>query len=287
MTNKVVLRTVDEFLMDFKPTYIPIMPLFMGKATAYSVEEGKINFNRLEAVGDLRSKLHGAKDTTLHVISAREGKKVFSKYFLGSKYQQSQLQDRQGYETVVAQVLDEHNKQSDGLLVDGGGTQPSDVVNNGLIFSQDANYVLKSSYEVQKDAAADHLADFYQKIVSIVQEADDIDGRKVVFLYGSTVIAKYNSLFVENKASFAKALSDALPNVTFIKMPTAVSPAGNGFVVVNMDQVHLHYTLLPTVKAQGVNEEMMYAWTNFLMGSCMLEVLAYGGIIRQPVTFAA
>ncbi len=288
MTNKVVLRTVDEFLMDFKPTYVPIMPLFMGKSTAYSVEEGKINFNRLEAMGDLRSKLYGAKDSVMHVISAREGKKTFSKFFLGSKYIQSQLQDRQGYETVVSQVLDEHNKQGDGLLVNGGGTQPSDVVNNGLIFSQDANYVLKSSYEVQKDAASDHLADFYQKIVSIVQEADDIDGRKVVFLYGADVIAKYNSLFVENKASFAKALSDALPNVTFIKMPTAITPSGaNGFIVVNMDQIHLHYTLLPTVRGQGVNEEEMYAWTNFLMGSCMLEVLAYSGIIRQPVTFEA
>lgn len=287
MTNKVVLRTVDEFLMDFKPTYVPIMPLFMGKSTAYSVEEGKINFNRLEAVGDLRSKLHGAKDTTLHVISAREGKKTFAKYFLGSKYQQSQLQDSKGYETVVAQVLDEHNKQSDALLTDGGGTQPSDVVNNGLMYSQDANYVLKTSYEVQKDAADDHLADFYQKIVSTVQEADDVDGRKVVFIYGDTAIAKYNSLFVENKASFAKALADALPQVTFIKLPKAVTPAGNGFIVVNMDQIHLHYTLLPTVKGQGVNEEMMYAWTNFLMGSCMLEVLAYSGIIRQPVTFAA
>lgn len=287
-TNKIVLRSVDEFLMGYKPTYIPIMPLFMGKSTAYTVEEGSINFNRLEAVGDLRSKLHGAKDTTIHMITAREGKKTFKKYFLGSKYIQSQLQDQKGYEDVVAQVLDEHNKQSDGLLADGGGTQPSDVINNGLIYSQDANYVLKTSYEVQKDAAGDHLADFYQKIVSIVQEADDVDGRKVVFLYGDSVIAKYNSLFVENKASFAKALSDALPQVTFVKVPKAITPANsNGFIVVNMDQVHMHYTLLPTVKAQGINEEMMYAWTNFLMGSVMLEVLVSGGIVRQPVTFAA
>lgn len=288
MTNKIVLRSVDEFLMGFKPTYIPIMPLFMGKATAYTIEEGKINFNRLEAIGDLQSKLHGAKDSTIHQIHAREGKKIFSKYFLGSQYRQSQLQDSKGYEDVVAQVLDEHNKQSDSLLVAGGGTSDGSVVNNGLLFSGDSNYVGKSSYEVQKDSNADHLADFYQKIVSICQDADDVDGRKVVMLYGDTVIAKYNSLFVENKASFAKTLSDALPQVTFLKMPKAITPAGQaGFLNVNMDQVHLHYTLLPTVRAQGINEEMMYAWTNFLMGSCMLEVLASGGVTRQPITFEA
>jgi hypothetical protein len=39
-------------------------------------------------------------------------------------------------------------------------------------------------------------------------------------------------------------------------------------MIVNLDQVKLHYTALPKLKAQGVNEEKMYSWHNFIMGSC-------------------
>ena len=71
-------------------------------------------------------------------------------------------------------------------------------------------------------------------------------------------------------------------------MPTAVTPAGvQGWIVVNLDQIKFHYTVLPNLKAQGVNDEKMYTWHNFLMGSCMVEVLAENGIIHQPATFEA
>lgn len=281
MTNKIVLRSVEEFLTGFKPTYMSIMALFLANSQSYAVEAGKLTFTRAETIGDIRSKMIGPKDTEMHQIHSKEGSKVFKKWFLGSQYVQSALQDTKGYEDVLAQVLDEHNKQADELLL-------GDSNNSGLFTSTDANYNLITSYEVQKDAADDHLADFYAKIVSIVQTADEVAGKKLVMIYGANAISKFNSLFVENKMPLTKALADALPDVTFAKMPSAITPANsNGFIVVNLDNIKLHYTTLPKIDGQGVNEEKKYTWTNFLMGSTMLEVLAANGIMRQPVTFEA
>jgi hypothetical protein len=31
----------------------------------------------------------------------------------------------------------------------------------------------------------------------------------------------------------------------------------------------------------------MYSWHNFIMGSCMLELLASGAVIKQPLTVEA
>ena len=54
MTNKVVLRSVEEFMAGYEPGYQPLYPLFLGKAQSYSEEAGKVTFNRVEAVGDIR-----------------------------------------------------------------------------------------------------------------------------------------------------------------------------------------------------------------------------------------
>jgi hypothetical protein len=288
MTNKIALRSVEEFLLGYKPAYNPILPLFLNNAQAYTVEAGKIDFKRADTVGDIRAKMVGPKDTEMHQIHSKEGTKTFKKYFFGAQYIQSQLQDTKGYEDVIAQVLDEHNKQSDELFLLGEGTSASTMLNNGLFWSADGNYTLKDSYEVQKDANGKHLADLYTKVVSIVQDADEVDGQKLVMVYGSDMIAKYNGLLTDTSSALSKVLTDALPGVAFAKMPSAITPSStNGFIVVNLDQVKLHYTLLPAIKGQGINDEKMYAWTNFLMGSSMLEVLALNGVIRQPVTFEA
>ena len=288
MTNKIALRSVEEFLIGYKPAYNPILPMFLNNAQQYTVEAGKIDFKRADTVGDIRAKMVGPKDTEMHQIHSKEGTKTFKKYFFGAQYIQSQLQDTKGYEDVIAQVLDEHNKQSDELFLLGEGTSASTMLNNGLFWSADTNYTLKTSYEVQKDTNGKHLADLYTKIVSIVQDADEVDGQKLVMVYGSDMIAKYNGLLTDTSSALSKVLSDALPAVSFAKMPASITPAStNGFIVVNLDQVKLHYTLLPAIKGQGINDEKMYAWTNFLMGSSMLEVLALNGVIRQPLTFAA
>lgn len=289
MTNKIVLRSVEEFMSGYKPAYRSIMPLFLGSAQQYSVEAGKIDFKRADTVGDLDAKMLGPKDTEMHQVHSKEGTKTFKKYFLGAQYIQSSLQDTKGYEDVVAQVLDHHNKQSDSMFLTGGGTSVGTQLNNGLFYSEDSNYTLNSSVEIAKDANGEHLAALYAKVMSLMVDADAIDGRKLVMYYGANVVGKVTGLFSQTNVAFQKVIADAMPaGYAQAIMPAAITPASShGLIIVNLDQVKLHYTLLPAIKGQGVNEEKMYAWTNFLMGSSMLEVLAAGAVVRQPLTFQA
>lgn len=288
-TNKVQLKTVDQFMAGFIPTYQPMFPLFLGKAKQYAEQVGKITNKRLNAVGDIRSKHITPKDTEIKQISSREGSKIFKKYFLGSQYTESNLQDHEGLDDVVAQALDEHNRHQDDLLFLGEGTAGNNVVNNGLFWSGDENYILENSIEVDKGTAADHLADMHTQIMADAIEADKLSGRKVLFVYGSTAVAKMSSIYSTSPVVFRKVLEEALgPNWSIVLVPSDVAlSTANGWICVNMDQAMLHYTTVPKLKGQGINEEEGHSWHNFLMGSMMLEVLVYGAIRRQPVTFEA
>ncbi len=157
-TNRVMLRSVEQFMADYKPTYVPIYSALLGNSQAYSEEAGKISFNRLDAVGDLRAKHITPKDTVIEQISVVEKLKVFKKYFLGKQFIQSSLQDNSRTEQVIAQVLDEHQKHMDDLVLLGEGTSNSTMINNGLFWSNDSNYTLESSTDYG-DVATDPLVD--------------------------------------------------------------------------------------------------------------------------------
>lgn len=284
-TNKIALRTTEEFMSDYTPIYQPIYPLFLGKSQQYANEVGKLDFRRVEAVGDIRAKHITPKDTEIRQVSVMEGKKSFKKYFLANQFTMSQVQDRQGLEEVVAQVLDEHQIQADELFLLGEGTSASNVINNGLFHSADANYTLKTSVAV---AVADRLADFHAKVVSTAQDADQVAGRKIIVFYGTDILPLFNSIYPDAARPFKSVLAEVLgSNFSLVQMPKAATPAGvSGWIVANIDQCKLHYTALPQLLAQGHNEEKMYYWNNFMMGSMMLEVLAKDGIIHQPATLA-
>ena len=103
------------------------------------------------------------------------------------------------------------------------------------------------------------------------------------------MLSKLNGVYIGSSRPFKEVLQAVLgPNYSIVEMPSAVTPSGaNGFVIANLDQVKLHHVGLPRLVAQGVNDEKMYSWHNFMMGSMMLEVLASLGIYRQPTTFEA
>ncbi len=289
MTNKIVLRTVEEFMSGYVPIYQPVYPLFLSKAQSYSEEVGKIDFKRVDTVGDIRAKHVTPKDTEIKQIAARESSKTFKKYFLANQFTQSAIQDPRGLEDVVAQVLDEHQKQADDLLLLGEGTSNSTMINNGLYHSADANYSLQNSIQIAKGTATDHLQDLHAQVVAAALVCNAVAGRKVVIFYGSTMLSKVNGVYANSSMPWKEVLAKVLgANYSVVELPAAVTPsAANGFIIANVDQVKLHYTLLPQLKAQGVNEEKMYSWHNFMMGSMMLEVLASLGIYRQPTTFEA
>lgn len=288
-TNKLVLRDVDQFMADYTPIYQPLYPLFLGNSQQYSEEVGQLNFKRLEAVGDIRAKHITPKDTEMRQIAVKEGSKTFKKYFLANQFVQSSLQDQSRTEDVVRQVLDEHQKHMDEIFVTGEGTSNSDVVNNGLFWSGDSNLVVNSSAEMDTDADANGCIALHAKVMEQLEIANATAGRKLVIFYGSNVIPVVNGLFAAQPVPFKRVLGESMgPGVQQINLASAITPASNhGFCIVNLDQVKLHYTTLPQLKSQGVNDEKMYAWHNFLMGSCMTELLAYGAVIKQPLTFEA
>lgn len=285
-TNKLAMRSVDQIMADYVPTYQPFFPILMGKSQAYPEEVGKLTFKRLEAVGKIRNQHYNPKDTHIHQISAVEKTKIFKKYFLASQYVQSTLQDAAQNEDVVKQVLDENFKLMDDLVLLGEGTAANNVVNNGLYWSGDSNYLLESSSELASTGG--HLPALHASVVAEKIKADTVAGQKVIVFYGSTMLQKVCGIYAESSVSFKSALQAAIGgNYSLAELPAEVTPSGaNGFMILNLSQIKLHYTTLPVLKAQGVDERNMEMWHNFLMGSTMVEVLAYKGIIRQPHTFA-
>jgi len=286
-TNRIALRTIEEFMADYTPVYQPIYPLFMGKSAEYDAEVGKLDFRRMTAIGDIRAKHITPKDTEIRQVSATDARKSFKKYFLANQFRNSDLQTREGVEELVSQVLDEHQIQADELLLLGDGTSNGNQLNNGLYFSSDPNYTLESSVEI---ASGDtRLYNFVSKVTTTAQKANQVAGRKLVIFYGSNVLPLYNGLFDTAVKATKTALQEVLgPNYSFVQLPEAATPSGaHGWMIANLDQCKLHHTLLPQLYAQGDNAEMMYLWFNFLMGSMMLEVLAKDGIIRQPATLAS
>lgn len=287
-TNKVVLRTVEEFMSDYTPIYQPIYPLLLGgRSQQYADEVGQVNFNRVNAVGDIRAKHITPKDTEIRQIAINESKKSFAKYFLANQFIQSALQDQTSTEDVTAQVLDEHQKQMDELFLYGDGTSSANVINNALLYSQDPNYVARSSATIAAGSDS-NLSAFHAAIQAVASDLDTVAGRKLIILYGDTATTKYDGIYSGLGVPFKRLLGEVLgPNFNVVKLPSQVKPSsGNGIVGVNLDQIKSHYTVLPALKDQGINDEKMYSWFNFMMGSCMVEVTAPSGIIHQPVTFS-
>lgn len=285
-TNKIVLRETDEIMADYKPSYQPFWPILLGNAIAYPEVVGKVNFKRLEAVGAIRMQHYNPKDTHVHQIAAIEKSKTFKKYFFAAQFVQSTLQDRTQNEEVIKQVLDENNKFQDDLVLLGEGTQASDVVNNGLYWSADPNYLLESSSQLA--STDNHLPALHASIVAEKIKADTVSGRKVIVFYGSTMLTKLSGIYSTSSVPFRDALLKAVGgNYSIAELPAEVTPSGaNGFMILTLDQIKLHYTAVPKLDDQGVDAKNREVWHNFLMGSAMVEVLAYKGIIRQPHTFA-
>jgi hypothetical protein len=160
------------------------------------------------------------------------------------------------------------------------------MINNGLFWSDDANWTEESSTEVSLDTDDNYLADLHSSVMINAAKANQVAGRKVVIFYGTSILPLFNSLYPNTQIPFKVALQQVLgSNYGLVEMPAACTPnSANGWLIANLDQTKLHYTVLPALRANGTNEEKGYNWFNFLMGSCMLEVLADNGVVKQPAT---
>lgn len=283
-TGKNVLKSVTEIMAGYKPIYTPIAPLFLSGAKQYVEEVGKLEFRAFEAVSDLDAKHITPKDTEMHQVAISEGSKYFKKYFLGNQLQISQFQSQEGADKAIAQVLDRHNLLFDIMLLTGEGTSDSTMVNNGLFWSNDANYVLNNSAQI---SATTPLWALHAQIMTQAAIANQVAGRKVLVTYGDTS-GKINQMLPGLsdilKSPLAKSLGSAY---SIVELPADATPASaHGYMIVNLDQIQVHYMTLPKIQKNGSNEEKNYNWTNFIMGSVMVSCEAPKAIIRQPLTWA-
>lgn len=282
-TNKPVLKTVDQFMADYSPKYQPIYPLFLNGAVQYQGDVGKVNFRRVDALGDIRAKHLTPKDTEIQQIAAGESTKSFKKYYFANQFVMSHMQDQEGVSQVVAQVLDEHQKQFDELFLTGEGTQDSDVVNNGLFWSGDSNHITNGSVEVDSTS---RQADFHSDVMTTVEQAEALPGRKLILFYGANIVPLFDSVYPDAARPWKSVMQEVLgAGYQLAKLPAAITPSSNhGWMIVNLDQIKMHYSRLPSLEANGSNDEKKYYWHNFIMGSSMVECLASGAIIKQPAT---
>lgn len=285
-TNKIQLRSVDDYMADYSPLYKALYPLFLGNSQEYPAEVGVQNFKRTEVVGDIRAKRITPKDTELKLVSVGEGKKSFKKYFMANKFVTSGIQNQEGSEQVVTQVLDEHQAQMDELMLFGDGSSNGTVINNGLFFSADPNFTEEASDAIA--AGATRLTELHAGILATLEKARNLEGKKVILVYGAALIPYMNTLFESVARPLEAVIKDSLTaDEVIVKMPAYVTPAGvNGWEVINIDRIKFHHSTLPQLLDQDYNREEMHYWHNFMMGSCMVDVLAKDAIIKQPITFS-
>lgn len=286
-TQNIQLKSKDEFMAGYEPVYTPLLPGFLaaGKSTVHEAESGQKNFKRIEASGDLRGNRISPKDTTIKRAAAVIASKAFKLYFYANQFVNSQLQSNTQVDDAMAQILDAHFQHADEIFVNGDGTSDADVINNGLLFSGDSNYVKNTSYEVP---AASQLLSLHAKVCEVALDAAKVAGAKSIIFYGSNILPLFTGLHSSSGRAFRASLQEALDGIgefSMTSLPSEITPSGqNGFLVVNRDKIHVHTVPLPQILARDVDQRNMEVWGNFLMGSSMLEVLAYRGVIRQPLT---
>jgi hypothetical protein len=285
-TNKITVSSTEEFMASYRPKYNPLFGLLLARSKQYAMEVGQVKFTQLSAVGDIRARHLTPKDNILKQITVASGSKSFKKYVLGNQFIQSEFQEQGDIDGVVAQVLDEEMKQFDEITLLGEGTAANNVVNNALYWSADPNYVLNSSAAIA--ATTTTQAELYAKIQAVMATAREVSGPKALVLYGATTLSTLDSLFPSTNDAFKSILDGGLEDSeTIVRMPSAITPAGaNGFMILSLEEIMFHYLTLPKVLNQGVNEEKLHSWHNFILGSSMVEVQAPGAIIRQPLTYA-
>lgn len=288
-TGQVVLKEPKEFMKGRPRVYQPLYPSFMGNTQQYAVEVAKREFRRLEAIGDLRGKRVTPKDTEIKALQVREGSKFFKAYFNLAMLPLSGLQSQEGIEDANNMILEEYEKSQDELMLFGDGTSNSNMLNNGLFYSADPNYIHKNSTAVPVDDDVNYLNGLHTKVMETVDVVDGIAGKKIVLFYGDLIRPLFNAVYPGSSMPFKEVLQKVLGDQYGLRsLPSDLTPSGaNGWLIANVNQVRTHFTTLPSLDDQGYDAKAKEYWFHFLQGSMMVEVLAEGGIIRQPATLAS
>lgn len=284
-TNLVRSAKAEEFLTGYNPVYKPIYPLFLDNAQEYAMEAAERKFKRAEALGDIRNRRILPKDSEIKQWAIGETQKSFKAYLHASQFVRSTIQNAEGIQDGFAQALEEHQKAADELFCFGDGTSSATAVNNGLIYSTDSNFTLKSGANLGTTST---LQNFHSKIMELLDLSPE--GDKMVLVYGSAALGWLNNIHGGGSGQTVLQALNASSNAQIIKAPSeiggVVDSSSQGVIVVSKQHIKTHYCALPQMLSQGIDEKNLEAWANFIQGNFMVEVLTKNGIIHQPLTAA-
>ena len=277
----------EEYLNKARIMYTPVILALQNKEF-HSFDYGKaklksINIDEDSVVAEILTK----EATEKAHIKARGSEKTFNIFAKGAKIIKS-LADG-----AVADLQKIHNRvlrdymiifDKDGLHGDGG--------NNGLLSSNDPDYVTKDNHEIPASQGTGFNR--VQSLIEVINSAKADVGRYTsssdvkIFVYGDDLIKFMGSITEDNETSVRELAQKTYPEAMFIDIPSLALTAedGNGFVVVSDDATTLHMTTEPTISNQGENPEDNYYYAHYVTGSLQVSPDLKGAVIKQPLTFA-
>ena len=285
------IKTIEEYKDGMAFTYNPIVNKITtkNKYDAKSVDVAK--FTKIDIEKDsVRAEILTTEQTEKAAIKGKTSQRSFNVAVAGAKMISSFRNKNVSLQSFHNKVMREYSKLFDTWGIGGK------FGNNGLIISSDENFVTNSSVEIPVPGTSDFddvskLSDLMTTL-KLQVDANTASRSLTIFLYGSSLITKWNKITRENETVVSALMKEKFADrtVEFVEIPSVVLPStvtGNGFVVVCNDVASMDYCQIPDIENQGTNDEEGYYWANYIIGSLQINAEEYAGIIKQPVTFAS
>lgn len=277
MNDNISIRSREEYLNDVVLDYAPFFSTLPSVVEEAKIED--LKFTTLKADQDIEAKIINAQDTEVSSIKAGSDSKKYAKIFKGAKYIESNLQKQSALPDLHNRVIKSYTMQLDKEIFQG-------TDNNGIIFSQDKNFIEADLGSLPKTPSGVEGA---EALIDLVSDQKDFISKTCgsssyfIGVYGNTLQKYFRKLLV-NGTTYLQVVRAAHPDVQFVSVPSAVVKEGQqGLVSICNNIVLLHYTMMPTIDDVGENKEDKYVYARYLYGSALVDIKDYGGIINRKV----
>ncbi len=283
--------TVERVVSGYTPSYTPVFSRVFdaSKTVAHTPVIGQLKLESTDVIGDATTRRITAQDTEFKAGKIGSSSKVFNKYVRAIKFIKSGWQREIDVNKLTAQVLDQNMEAFDVKVMNGDPLKDGTLSNNGLVVSADPNHITNASKELSKAPALDELKAFFDGLVKQSEEAVGKAAAKRIVVFGA-LEDKLGGFVNGTAVSVMTAIRDAYAaqekNIDWVFAP-AVDNLASGALILAPGLVTFNYTALPRLHKMGYNDEGEYSWFTFIDGSSMVDVEKAGGVIVQPVTFAA
>lgn len=286
------VKTTDEFRDATTFLYTPVVMAIKNKARYDARDADMKKFKTFDVEKDsIKAEILTTEQTEKHAIKGKTSERVFNIYLGGAKatvsFRNKNIDLQKSHDKVIRGYLQIFDTWAIG----------GDRGNNGLLVSNDPNRVANAGVEIPASTGTGFnqvkaLGDVFTQLVLDVDRYTG-DRELVVYVYGDALIKLLKSFTESNETVVQRLMEDkfADKDVRFVTIPSLVLPASltgqSGIVVVSQNSTVLEMCQEPDVRSNGTNEEDEYYWANYVVGSVQVSAEDKGGIIAQPITFAA